>query len=63
MAYVLSSMQVYWASIYMLPKTMIKDLEKLFKRFLWNSGDSTKGKARVAWNFVYRPKEQGGSDR
>ncbi|GJU75280.1 hypothetical protein Tco_1272350 [Tanacetum coccineum] len=28
--------------------------------FLWNAGDSTKGKAKVAWSLVCRPKEQGG---
>ncbi|GJW07958.1 RNA-directed DNA polymerase, eukaryota, reverse transcriptase zinc-binding domain protein [Tanacetum coccineum] len=28
---------------------IINDLDKLFKRFLWNVGDSTKRKARVAW--------------
>ncbi|GJS13862.1 RNA-directed DNA polymerase, eukaryota, reverse transcriptase zinc-binding domain protein [Tanacetum coccineum] len=28
------------ASVYLLPNLVIKDLDKLFKRFLWNSGDS-----------------------
>ncbi|GJY99208.1 hypothetical protein Tco_0516638 [Tanacetum coccineum] len=50
-ASVLSSMQHYWALVYMLPITAVKELDKLFKRFLWNSGDSAKGKARVAWNI------------
>ncbi|GKE09617.1 RNA-directed DNA polymerase, eukaryota, reverse transcriptase zinc-binding domain protein, partial [Tanacetum coccineum] len=39
---------MYWASVYLLPITVSNDLEKLFKRFLWNAGDSAKGKARVA---------------
>ncbi|GJZ12297.1 RNA-directed DNA polymerase, eukaryota, reverse transcriptase zinc-binding domain protein [Tanacetum coccineum] len=43
-AYVLSSMQQYWALVYLLPATVIHDLEKLFKRFLWNAGDSAKAK-------------------
>ncbi|GJZ70423.1 hypothetical protein Tco_0633973 [Tanacetum coccineum] len=59
-ASVLSTMQQYWASVYVLPGTVIKSLEKLFKRFLWNAGDSAKGKARVAWSLVCRPKEKGG---
>nr|XP_043618896.1 probable LRR receptor-like serine/threonine-protein kinase At1g56130 [Erigeron canadensis] len=42
-------MQNYWASVYMLPSTVIRELEDLFKSFLWNSGDSVKGKAKVAW--------------
>lgn len=59
-ASVLSTMQQYWASVYMLPITVIKELEKIFKRFLWNSGKSANGKARVAWKLVCRPKDQGG---
>ncbi|GJW15675.1 hypothetical protein Tco_0019808, partial [Tanacetum coccineum] len=59
-ASVLSSMQQYWASVYLLPTTVINDLEKLFKRFLWNAGDSARGKARVSWKVVCRPKDQGG---
>ncbi|GJV38922.1 hypothetical protein Tco_1417362 [Tanacetum coccineum] len=50
----------YWASVYLLPTIVIHDLEKLFKRFLWNAGDSAKGKARVSWKVVCKPKEQGG---
>ncbi|GKG01787.1 hypothetical protein Tco_0306492, partial [Tanacetum coccineum] len=46
-ASILSFMQQYWASVYLLPTTVISDLEKLFKRFLWNAGDSARGKARV----------------
>ncbi|GJY13067.1 RNA-directed DNA polymerase, eukaryota, reverse transcriptase zinc-binding domain protein [Tanacetum coccineum] len=57
-ASVLSSMQQYWASVYLLPTTVINDLEKLFKRFLWNAGDSARGKARVSWKVVCRPKDQ-----
>ncbi|GKE36720.1 RNA-directed DNA polymerase, eukaryota, reverse transcriptase zinc-binding domain protein, partial [Tanacetum coccineum] len=50
----------YWAYVYMLPMFVIHDLEKLFKRFLWNSGRSAQWKARVVWKLVCRPKEQGG---
>nr|GEU79955.1 hypothetical protein [Tanacetum cinerariifolium] len=61
-AFVLSTMQqyCYWASVYMLPKTVTNELEKIFKRFLWNPGGSVKGKAKVAWKNVCRPKDQGG---
>ncbi|GJV82644.1 RNA-directed DNA polymerase, eukaryota, reverse transcriptase zinc-binding domain protein [Tanacetum coccineum] len=57
-ASVLSTMQQYWASVYMLPDTVIKELDKLFKMFIWNAENSAKGKARVAWNLVCRSKEQ-----
>ncbi|GKA82392.1 RNA-directed DNA polymerase, eukaryota, reverse transcriptase zinc-binding domain protein [Tanacetum coccineum] len=59
-ASVLGSMQVYWGSVFLLPKTVVKDIEKCFKKFLWNSGESCKGKARVAWVDVCKPKDQGG---
>ncbi|GJZ74268.1 RNA-directed DNA polymerase, eukaryota, reverse transcriptase zinc-binding domain protein [Tanacetum coccineum] len=57
-AFILSAMQQYWASVYMLPDTAIKELDHLFKRFLWSAGKSTKGKTIVVWNLVCRPKEQ-----
>nr|GEW19040.1 hypothetical protein [Tanacetum cinerariifolium] len=50
----------YWASVYLLPTTVINDLEKLFKKFLWNAGDSARGKAKVSWKVVCMPKDQGG---
>nr|GEV45082.1 hypothetical protein [Tanacetum cinerariifolium] len=59
-ASILSSMHQYYASVYILPSAVVKDLDKLFKKFLWNSGDSVKGKARVAWNLICRPKDHGG---
>ncbi|GJR57126.1 RNA-directed DNA polymerase, eukaryota, reverse transcriptase zinc-binding domain protein [Tanacetum coccineum] len=48
------------ASVYLLLTAVIHDLEKLFKKFRWNAGDSAKGKARVSWKVVCKPKEQGG---
>nr|GEV46804.1 RNA-directed DNA polymerase, eukaryota, reverse transcriptase zinc-binding domain protein [Tanacetum cinerariifolium] len=47
-ASVLSSIQVYWASMFKLPKLVTNDIEKLFKGFLWNS-ELQRGKAKVAW--------------
>ncbi|GJY24734.1 RNA-directed DNA polymerase, eukaryota, reverse transcriptase zinc-binding domain protein [Tanacetum coccineum] len=59
-ASVLSSMQIYWASVYMLPSSTINEIEKLLKGFLWCQGPLTSGKAKVAWKQVCLPKEQGG---
>ncbi|GJR10423.1 RNA-directed DNA polymerase, eukaryota, reverse transcriptase zinc-binding domain protein [Tanacetum coccineum] len=61
-ASVLGSMQVYWGSVFLLPKIVIKDIESCFKKFLWNSGDSCKGKAKIAWLDVCKPKDQGGKE-
>ncbi|GJR06050.1 RNA-directed DNA polymerase, eukaryota, reverse transcriptase zinc-binding domain protein [Tanacetum coccineum] len=59
-AFVLGLMQVYWGSIFLLPKTVINEIEGMFKKFLWNNGESYKGKAKVAWLELCKPKDQGG---
>ncbi|GKB65054.1 hypothetical protein Tco_0921240 [Tanacetum coccineum] len=58
-AYVLGSMQVYWCYVFLLPKAVMNDIEKLFKNFLWNNGDNCKGKEKVAWLEVCKPNDQG----
>ncbi|GKE10717.1 RNA-directed DNA polymerase, eukaryota, reverse transcriptase zinc-binding domain protein [Tanacetum coccineum] len=40
--------------------SLIKEIDKVLKGFLWNQGDSCKGKAKIAWKVVCRPKNQGG---
>ncbi|GJX82378.1 RNA-directed DNA polymerase, eukaryota, reverse transcriptase zinc-binding domain protein [Tanacetum coccineum] len=59
-ASVLASMHVYWASMYLLPYGVIREIKKFLKRFLWNPGDSAQGKARVSWKNVCKLKENGG---
>ncbi|CAH1417685.1 unnamed protein product [Lactuca virosa] len=56
--FVLQSLQVYWCSVLLLPKTTIKYIEKVFKGFLWNGGDLKKGSAKIAWKMVCRPKDE-----
>ncbi|GKC89584.1 RNA-directed DNA polymerase, eukaryota, reverse transcriptase zinc-binding domain protein [Tanacetum coccineum] len=57
---VLESIHVYWSSVFLLPVTVINDIISLLKRFLWNQGESAKGKAKVAWANICRPKSKGG---
>nr|GEY82131.1 hypothetical protein [Tanacetum cinerariifolium] len=52
--------KVYWASVFKLPKVVIKDIERIFKGFLWNQGELQKGKAKVSWKDVCQPKKYGG---
>nr|GEU44071.1 hypothetical protein [Tanacetum cinerariifolium] len=59
-ASVLSVMQQYWASVYMLPIVVTNEIKKLFKSFLWNPGGSARGKTKAAWKYMCRPKDQGG---
>ncbi|KAJ0955349.1 putative RNA-directed DNA polymerase [Helianthus annuus] len=57
---VLSSLHVYWASVFILPKRIINDLEDRMRRFLWAQGNGIKGKAKVKWKTVCLPKSEGG---
>ncbi|GJZ87926.1 DNA helicase [Tanacetum coccineum] len=57
---VLSSMHIYWASMFILPSSLILELEQLMRGFLWCQGEMKKGKAKVAWEVVCLPKKEGG---
>ncbi|GJV63635.1 hypothetical protein Tco_1474463 [Tanacetum coccineum] len=59
-AAVLSLMHIFWASVFMIPKTMIKDNDKVLKGFLWSQGDLKKGSAKISWKEVCKPKSHGG---
>lgn len=57
--YVLSSMQIYWSSVFMIPTSIVKQIEKLIRGFLWCQGVLKHGKAKVPWDIVCLPKSQG----
>ncbi|GKC01404.1 RNA-directed DNA polymerase, eukaryota, reverse transcriptase zinc-binding domain protein [Tanacetum coccineum] len=57
---VLASMQTYWASVYLIPKTVVKEIDKVMKKKLWDNKGNNSGRAKIAWKVVCRPKDQGG---
>ncbi|XP_021991414.1 uncharacterized protein LOC110888182 [Helianthus annuus] len=57
---VLAAMYSYWASVFMLPQGVIKELEKRLRTFLWNGGYQGSARAKVAWKLVCTPKDEGG---
>ena len=57
---VLESIQAYWASVFLLPKTIITEINRLLKWFLWNKGEAISRKAKVAWKAVCKSRDQGG---
>ncbi|GKE05253.1 hypothetical protein Tco_1397271 [Tanacetum coccineum] len=57
---VIGSMHVYWASVFVLPTRILLELEQLMRGFLWCQGDMRKGKAKVSWEVVCLPKNEGG---
>ncbi|KAL2251957.1 UNVERIFIED_CONTAM: putative ribonuclease H protein [Sesamum indicum] len=56
---VLSTLSLYWASAFILPKKVIKEIEKRLRNFLWK-GTTSCGYAKVAWKDVCRPADEGG---
>ena len=60
-ASVLTSMHVYSATVFLLPKSVIYDIDRVLKGFLWSKGELKRGQAKVAWKNVCIPKSQGGS--
>nr|GEW45364.1 hypothetical protein [Tanacetum cinerariifolium] len=57
---VISSMQVYWASMFILPVSISNDIEKLMGDFLWNFGVFKRGKSLINWNSICKMKVEGG---
>ncbi|GKE14042.1 hypothetical protein Tco_1421619 [Tanacetum coccineum] len=57
---VLAFMHIYWASVFILPSSLMLELEQLMRDFLWCQGEMRKGRAKVAWEVVCLPKREGG---
>lgn len=38
----------------------IKHIERQFNRFLWNGSGLSPAKSKVAWDYIYVPKSEGG---
>ncbi|KAL2248037.1 UNVERIFIED_CONTAM: hypothetical protein Sindi_2656000 [Sesamum indicum] len=56
---VLSALSLYWASAFILPKAVIKEVEKRLRLFLWK-GTSGTGYAKFAWKDVFKTVVEGG---
>ncbi|XP_028063083.1 uncharacterized protein LOC114266401 [Camellia sinensis] len=57
---IIFSMQVYWASLFILSRKVVKEIESLFGSFLWSGSDLKKHEARVYWDKVCSPKKEWG---
>ncbi|GKA81500.1 hypothetical protein Tco_0788192 [Tanacetum coccineum] len=58
--YVLFSMHLYWAFVFILLSRIIDDLEQLMRGFLWCGVSMKRGKSKVAWEDVCLPKREDG---
>ncbi|GJR30422.1 auxin efflux carrier [Tanacetum coccineum] len=57
---VVSSMHIFWASVFIIPTRVLIDIEQIMRNFLWCPGSDSRGKAKVAWDVVCLPKVEGG---
>lgn len=54
------STQVYWSFIFLLPRKVLKDIDKILRSFLWPGPDLKTTSAKIAWSSVCSPKAEGG---
>lgn len=57
---ILFSMQTYWSSLFIIPKKVIKEVESILRAFLWSGPDLKRTGAKVSWEHLCCPKEEGG---
>ncbi|EOY03422.1 Uncharacterized protein TCM_018478 [Theobroma cacao] len=59
---VISSLLVFFMSIFKMPQGVKEELEKIQRHFLWVGGNSTGGIHYITWDTVSNYKEEGGFD-
>ncbi|GKA54949.1 ribonuclease H-like domain-containing protein, partial [Tanacetum coccineum] len=59
-ASVLSSLNVLWASMFILPQGVCNEIDKIFKEFLWKTNRKRSIRYSVAWKEVCMQKSEGG---
>lgn len=57
---VLFSIQAYWTKHFVFPKLVHKKIVTIMTRFLWKGNIDSKGGAKVAWENLCKPKDEGG---
>ncbi|GJX35552.1 hypothetical protein Tco_0247109 [Tanacetum coccineum] len=56
----IASMQVFWASVLVIPMGIVYDIQQLIRGFLWCNGEYKRRKAKVSWVNICLSKKEGG---
>ena len=51
----LHSLQVYWASVFVLPANVHSEVDKILRSYLWRGQEEGRGGAKVAWAEMCLP--------
>jgi hypothetical protein len=57
---ILKAIPTYVMSIYLIPESTVKDIERMLNSFWWGGGANNKGIRWLAWDRMIHPKSQGG---
>lgn len=57
---VIWSISSFWLSAFRLPKACIREIDKICSAFLWSGSELNPRKAKLCWEEVCRPREEGG---
>ena len=52
---VIQSMHTYWCQVFLLPKAIIKMIEKKCNGFIWAGSSDSHSKPRIVWDKVCKP--------
>lgn len=62
-AYKLSyAIHSFWGSVFILPQSVVKEVNKKYREYLWGSNEVKMKVSLVSWEKVCFPKRQGGSN-
>lgn len=56
----LSSIPIYYMSLFRMPNCVMTKIEGLMRRFLWSGKDNGRARAKVAWDKLYLSFDNGG---
>lgn len=57
---VITSLANFWMAAFRLPSECLKEIERLCSAFFWSGPDLKTTKAKVSWQDLCFPKEEGG---